>query len=89
VQFLAIWKLDLSVHFREMNLRSCALLTAVLLMAVACSSPPADAKRPRTERERDSVIGASRLPGASGVRGALRASDSAAARNARIDSVGN
>ena len=52
----------------------------------ACSSPP-PAKRALTEREKDSVIGQSRLPGAAGVRGALRASDSAAARRARADSV--
>jgi hypothetical protein len=37
---------------------------------------------------RDSVIGASQLPGAQGVRGALRVSDSAASRRAREDSAG-
>jgi hypothetical protein len=58
----------------------------VLAMAVACS--PDHGPRPGTQRERDSVLGASKLPGAQGVRGALRASDSAAARNARLDSVG-
>jgi hypothetical protein len=46
-------------------------------------------KHVRSERERDSVLGASRLPGARGVRGALGVSDSAAARNARLDSVAN
>lgn len=40
-----------------------------------------------TRRQRDSTIGASRLPGAGGVRGALRAQDSAAARRARADSI--
>lgn len=40
-----------------------------------------------TRRERDSLIGQSRLPGAQGVRGAMRAADSAAARAARADSV--
>ncbi len=40
-----------------------------------------------TRRQRDSIIGASRLPGAGGVRGALRAQDSAAARRARADSI--
>jgi hypothetical protein len=69
--------------------RRAGLLTVGLLLVAACSSPPAGTKRPATERERDSVIGASRLPGASGVRRALRAADSAAARNARIDSAGN
>ena len=42
---------------------------------------------PKTERARDSVIGASSLPGAQGVRGALRATDSAAARRAIEDSI--
>ena len=40
-----------------------------------------------TRRQRDSVLGASRLPGARGIRGALQAQDSAAARNARADSI--
>lgn len=40
-----------------------------------------------TRRQRDSAIGASNLPGAQGVRGALEASDAAAARAAAIDSL--
>jgi len=40
-----------------------------------------------TRRERDSLIGESALPGAAGVRGALRAADSAAARNRRADTI--
>jgi hypothetical protein len=59
----------------------------VLLLTSAACSPSNDSKLPTTGRERDSVLGASRLPGATGVRGALRAQDSAAARNARLDSV--
>jgi hypothetical protein len=57
-----------------------------LLLAAACTS---DSKRSPTgtQRERDSVLGASKLPGAQGVRGALRVADSAAVRNARLDSV--
>lgn len=39
-------------------------------------------------RERHEAIGQSSLPGAAGVSGALGASDSAAARNAALDSVG-
>jgi hypothetical protein len=63
---------------------------ALLLLGTGCGPKPDEgSKPPRTERERDSVIGASRLPGAGGVRGALRESDSAAARNARLDSVAN
>ena len=39
-------------------------------------------------RQRDSVIGESQLPGAQGVRGALRVSDSADARRAKEEGVG-
>ena len=57
-----------------------------LLLAGACTSDAGQA-RPNTQLERDSVLGASKLPGAAGVRGAIRAADSAGARNARLDSV--
>jgi hypothetical protein len=40
-----------------------------------------------TQRQRDSLIGTSQLPGAQGVRGALKASDSAAARRAHEDAA--
>jgi len=57
-------------------------------MVLGCARQADAPGRASSERERDSVLGASRLPGASGVRGALRMSDSAEARNARIDSAG-
>jgi hypothetical protein len=66
-----------------------AVLAAAVLGA-ACSSEPEPPPPPRTaEQQRvvDSTVGASRLPGAQGVRGALAASDSAAARAARLDSI--
>jgi hypothetical protein len=59
----------------------------LVLGAGGCSPKGSDSPKVSSERERDSVLGASRLPGAQGVRGALRASDSAAARNARLDSL--
>jgi hypothetical protein len=46
--------------------------------------PPRDAA---AQRAADSTIGASKLPGAGGVQGALRASDSAAARQRQLDSI--
>ncbi|MES2304821.1 MAG: hypothetical protein V4558_04910 [Gemmatimonadota bacterium] len=55
-----------------------------LLLLAACKSAPPPA---RTERERDSIIGQSKLPGAGGVRGATRAGDTAVARNALRDSL--
>jgi hypothetical protein len=64
------------------------LIVGVLLLAIAaCSKGETTAKKPLTQRERDSAIGASNLPGAAGVRGALRAADSAQARNNRLDTI--
>ena len=60
---------------------------ALAAVMTACSGEKPVAKKPMTQRERDSAIGASRLPGASGVRGALRAQDSIQARNNRLDSI--
>jgi len=63
-------------------------ILAVLALATACSSGgKADPKREMTQRQRDSAIGESKIPGAQGVKGALRVQDSAAARNARLDTI--
>lgn len=61
------------------------LIATTLLLATACTSsdapaPPRDAA---AQRAHDSTIGASSLPGAQGVQGALKVSDSAEARRAR------
>jgi len=63
-----------------------ALLLAGLL---ACGGGrPADRHQtPDARRARDSVLGASDLPGAKGVQRALDVADSAAARRAREDSI--
>jgi len=50
------------------------------------SSDPA-ARDTLTRRQRDSIVGASGLPGARGVQRALEVSDSATARNATMDSL--
>ena len=57
-----------------------------LLLAAACSGS-SDQDTVRTEHERDSIIGQSQIRGAGGVQRALDVSDSAAARNARLDSI--
>ncbi|NNG16544.1 MAG: hypothetical protein HKM89_08690 [Gemmatimonadales bacterium] len=63
-------------------------LGVVLLFALGCASGERNAAvDPDSQRVRDSAIGASKLPGAAGVRGAIRAADSASARRAREDSV--
>ena len=69
--------------------RDLARLMGVALLTFACSPDTSGHPAARTQRERDSAIGASTLPGAGGVRGALRADDSAKARNARVDSIAN
>ena len=63
-------------------------LTVMLLLA-ACSSSdtPGNRRDTMTQRQRDSVLGQSGLPGASGVTKALNAADSAKARQARLDSA--
>jgi hypothetical protein len=55
-------------------------------LAGACKSS-VTAGTGRTERERDSIIGQSKLPGARVVSKALQVSDSAAARRAAQDSA--
>ncbi|HEU4648330.1 MAG TPA: hypothetical protein VFS33_04675 [Gemmatimonadales bacterium] len=59
---------------------------AACCLAAGCKSS-VTAGTGRTERERDSIIGQSKLPGAAVVGKALQASDSAAARRAAQDSA--
>ena len=61
---------------------------AILALASCSKHSGADRSRPAmSERQRDSVIAKSRLPGGGTVGRALAASDTAAARAARIDSL--
>ncbi len=69
-----------------MPLHRAAIL--VLLAGTGCGGTPEEPPADRSQRQRDSMLGASQvIPGAAGVRGALRASDSAEARNAHRDSL--
>lgn len=63
------------------------LLAGLFLTLTGCSTST-KASTGRTERETDSVIGQSQVPGAPVVRKALETSDSARARVAAQDSVG-
>jgi len=73
-------------------------LAAALLALGACGSHPDQQQQPATsaaapratltQRQRDSAIGASALPGARGVSAALGAAATLDARTARADSVG-
>lgn len=63
---------------------------ACVLLFSACGDPPADsavARDSAAQRARDSAIGASGLPGATGITGSLKVADSAAARRQREDSI--
>jgi hypothetical protein len=63
-------------------------LACLMLAGAACAAPDDDAAGDTmSQRARDSAIGASNLPGAPGVSAAIRAADSAEARNARLDSI--
>jgi len=66
-------------------MKTCMVVLAV--MVLGCASEKKPARPEMTQRQRDSAIGESRLPGAQGVRGALRVQDSAQARNNRLDSI--
>lgn len=57
-----------------------------LLLLAGCSADH-KASTGRTERETDSVIGRSSLPGAGGVKKAMDSQDSARARAAAIDTA--
>ena len=76
---------------RVRDLALAALAAAVITGFGACSGgSDSDAEASGdtlTRRQRDSIIGESPLPGAQGVRGALRVADSAAARARLLDSI--
>lgn len=62
-------------------------LAGTLALAACQSGETPDSGPEPTKRQADSAIGASGLPGAQGISRAMDAADSAAARNARMDSV--
>lgn len=65
------------------------VVIAVAFLAAACAGPESGGNRrdTMTQRQRDSVLGRSGLPGAAGVTKALGAADSAKARQAQLDSA--
>lgn len=65
-------------------------LVLLVLCAAGCTGTATqrESRRAPTERERDSLIARSRLPGAPAVAGALSAADSASARARRLESFG-
>lgn len=63
-------------------------MLALCLLAAGCAGTDRDDADTLTRREKDSLVAGSGLPGAGGVRGAMTGADSAAARAARLDSLG-
>ena len=70
-------------------MRALGAVLVLALFASACAAPDT-ARNDRdtmTQRQKDSVLAQSQLPGARGVGMALNASDSAKARQAQLDSA--
>lgn len=63
------------------------VLTLAVVIAAACGGGDKAEPPPLTKRQSDSIIGASSIPGAGGVRGAMAASDTMDARRRRADSI--
>lgn len=75
-----------------MSRRRSAFLPAACLLALAgCGSPSPQAgtDSTTTQRQRDSAVANSGLPGSQGVGRAMQLQDSQASRNAQLDSVAN
>jgi hypothetical protein len=69
-------------------MRYCLVCLLMLAALTGCKVDRAERSTSNTQRQRDSAIGASRLPGAHGVEGALKAADSATARRAHEEAAG-
>lgn len=64
------------------------MLVPVGVLAACAGKPATVARDTLTTRARQEAVGNSGIPGAKGINRALEASDSATARNQRLDSIG-
>jgi hypothetical protein len=63
-------------------------LAASIMSGAACGKSSSDQpRRELTQREKDSILGASQIPGAKAVNRAMISADSATARQTRLDSA--
>jgi len=62
-------------------------LVGVTALAIACGDAEPDKRAGLTQREKDSILGQSQIPGAKAVKTGMRNADSASARQARLDSA--
>ena len=71
-----------------MRIRWLCLCAAAGAALAACAKDNTDdTKRELTQREKDSILGASQIPGAKAVNRAMTSADSATARATRLDSA--
>jgi hypothetical protein len=63
------------------------VVVCALVLSACASKTEGNRRDTMTQRQRDSTLGQTQLPGAAGISKALAASDSAKARQARIDSA--
>ena len=59
----------------------------LVALTMACGEVDTDDRANLTQREKDSIVAGSQLPGARGVKRAMTSADSASARQARLDSA--
>jgi hypothetical protein len=64
----------------------CAVAVAACA-ASACGEDGPDSRAGLTQREKDSILGQSQIPGAKAVKTGMTNADSASARQARLDSA--
>jgi hypothetical protein len=70
-----------------LSTRRLGFALAALALATAACSKEETVKRDLTQREKDSILGASQIPGAKAVKKSLTVADSATARQERLDSA--
>jgi len=71
-----------------MSKRTTVIGSVLLLTLGACAQEDTSSQTStRTEREKDSILAGSQIPGARAVKKSMTVADSAAARGARIDSA--
>ncbi|MFL5594078.1 MAG: hypothetical protein ACJ785_05635 [Gemmatimonadaceae bacterium] len=72
----------------SMSMRGIAMAGGIFTLFLACAKDDSPgAKAELTQREKDSIFAQSQIPGARAVKKTLTTADSAAARQARIDSA--
>lgn len=71
---------------RRLVLLACQVGAIAIVMA-SCGGDTEDKRADLTQREKDSILAGSRIPGAKAVKKSMTSADSAAARQARLDSA--